>query len=67
MSIEYIPATHIRMTRTADGEGGFTESAGSTNTIYVLTEVHDNRLTCRVRREADIKIGDQIYFEQEMF
>jgi len=64
MSFE--PFIRNRMTRTPDGEGGFTETVGDSTTIYLALEVHQNRLTALVRREDDVKIGDQLYVEDDL-
>lgn len=53
-----IPLRRHTPTRTADGEGGYTETLGEATTFYGALQTHDTRVTVTVRDGSALSLGD---------
>jgi len=61
------PYNRYRPTRTSDGQGGFTETAGDASTVYGILEYQESEPRFLARRESDIEKGDLIEVAGESY
>lgn len=61
------PYNRYRPTRTSDGMGGFTESAGTAVTVYATMSYQETETRLLARRNSDIQKGDLIDIDGERY
>jgi len=58
---------HYRPTKTADGEGGFTETLGTDLTLYAQATVHQADMFLFFRRGEDVQREDIVVIDGDQY